>query len=97
MEEYEHVVYMLKCKDDTLYTGYTNNLTRRLQMHTEGKGAKYTRGRGPFEVVFTEFYPTKEKAMQREYQLKQLPRKDKQQLIIDQKKEVTDDESSKEF
>lgn len=97
MEEYEHVVYMLKCKDNTLYTGYTNNLTRRLQMHTEGKGAKYTRGRGPFEVVFKEAYSTKKKAMQREYQLKQLSRKNKQQLIIDQKKGVTDDEGSKEL
>lgn len=97
MEEHKHLVYMLKCKDDTLYTGYTNDLTRRLQMHTDGKGAKYTRGRGPFQVVYTEAHPTKEKALQREYGIKQLSRKQKQQLIQDQLKEVIHDEYSKEF
>jgi len=46
--ELNHVVYILQCKDDTLYTGYTNDLRKRIAMHEQGKGAKYTRGRGPF-------------------------------------------------
>lgn len=81
MEDKEHLVYMLKCKDNTLYTGYTNNLAHRLKMHVEGKGAKYTRGRGPFEVVYTEAFDTKEEAMRKEYQIKQLTRLEKQALI----------------
>lgn len=81
MDDKEHLVYMLKCKDNTLYTGYTNNLEHRLQMHASGKGAKYTRGRGPFEVVYTERFITKEEALQREYQIKQLPRTKKNVLI----------------
>lgn len=81
MEDKIHLVYMLKCKDNTLYTGYTNNLPNRLQMHTEGKGAKYTRGRGPFEVVHTEAFLTKEEAMQREFEIKKLPRSEKNLLI----------------
>lgn len=97
MAEREHIVYILRCKDDTLYTGYTIDLENRLKMHTNGKGAKYTRGRGPFEVVFVEKYATKEKALQTEYMIKQLTRKDKQQLIRDKSKEVMKDESSKEF
>lgn len=72
---------MLKCKDNTLYTGYTNDLEHRLQMHTSGKGAKYTRGRGPFEVVYTEGFVSKEEALQREYQIKQLTRAKKNALI----------------
>ena len=47
-------VYMLRCKDDSLYTGWTNDLEHRLQMHATGKGAKYTRGRGPLTLVYTE-------------------------------------------
>lgn len=97
MEEHKHVVYMLRCKDDTLYTGYTNNLMRRLKMHTDGKGAKYTRGRGPFQVVYMEKYATKEEAMQREYFLKKLPRKAKQQLIKDQVEGGIFIEDSKKF
>ncbi|WP_010648970.1 GIY-YIG nuclease family protein [Oceanobacillus massiliensis] len=81
--ENEHVVYMLRCKDDSLYTGYTNNLEHRLKMHESGKGAKYTRGRGPFKVVFVERFSSKEAAMQKEYQIKQLSRKEKMQLIQD--------------
>ncbi|HLR51958.1 MAG TPA: GIY-YIG nuclease family protein [Candidatus Avamphibacillus sp.] len=93
----EHIVYILKCKDNTLYTGYTNDLEHRLKMHQSGKGAKYTRGRGPFQVMFVEKYPTKEEAMKREYQIKQLTRKGKFQLIRDKLKEVVHNEHSKEF
>ncbi|MGY0694509.1 GIY-YIG nuclease family protein [Virgibacillus sp. FSP13] len=87
MGEFEHVVYMLKCKDDTLYTGYTNNLEKRLRMHESGKGAKYTRGRGPFQVELVETFETKEEAMKREYAIKKLPRHDKEQLIRRYRKE----------
>ncbi|QKY70878.1 GIY-YIG nuclease family protein [Lentibacillus sp. CBA3610] len=97
MENNEHIVYMLKCADDTLYTGYTNDLENRLRMHEEGKGAKYTRGRGPFQVVFRENFPTKEEAMQREHEIKQLTRKGKAQLIRDKLKEVMQFEKTKEF
>lgn len=76
-----HVVYILKCKDNSLYTGYTNDLENRMKMHESGKGAKYTRGRGPFEVIHTEEFSTKEAAMQREYQIKRLPRSKKKELI----------------
>lgn len=76
-----HLVYMLKCKDNTLYTGYTNNLSHRVMMHESGKGAKYTRGRGPFEVVHIEDFPTKEEALRREYEIKQLSRAEKEELI----------------
>lgn len=77
----EHIVYILKCKDDTLYTGYTNDLEHRLDMHEKGKGAKYTRGRGPFQVMYTEAFPTKEAALSREYEIKQLRRQQKLKLI----------------
>jgi len=83
----DHVVYILKCNDDSLYTGYTNDLKRRLKMHTEGKGAKYTRGRGPFQVVYLEKLSTKNEAMRREYQIKQLARKEKIELIRNWRKE----------
>lgn len=83
MEDKAHLVYILKCKDNTLYTGYTNDLAHRLKMHTEGKGAKYTRGRGPFEIVYTEGFITKEEAMRREYEIKKLSRMEKSELIED--------------
>ena len=78
---HEHTVYILKCNDDTLYTGYTNNLKRRIHLHETGKGAKYTRGRGPFKLLHVETFATKEEAMRREYAIKQLSRTDKFELI----------------
>ncbi|WP_099158914.1 GIY-YIG nuclease family protein [Virgibacillus ndiopensis] len=97
MADKEHVVYILKCKDNTLYTGYTNDLARRLRMHEEGKGAKYTRGRGPFEVEFVKAFVTKEEAMQHEYAIKQLSRSQKDQMIRLNKEEVKRNEHSKEL
>lgn len=97
MDNEEHIVYILKCKDGSLYTGYTNDLEQRLAMHEEGKGAKYTRGRGPFQVVFVEKFSTKEEAMQKEYEVKQLSRKEKFQLIRDKLIEVMQYENTKEF
>ncbi|MUV38006.1 UPF0213 protein [Lentibacillus sp. JNUCC-1] len=76
-----HTVYMLECKDGSLYTGYTNDFAKRLKVHEDGKGAKYTRGRGPFKVALRKTFSTKEEAMQIEYQIKQLSRSAKLDLI----------------
>lgn len=81
MEHEAHLVYMLKCRDGTFYTGYTNDVEARLKAHNSGKGAKYTRGRGPCRVVHLEEYPTKSLALKREHEIKQLSRKQKAQLI----------------
>ncbi|BAD62599.1 MULTISPECIES: GIY-YIG nuclease family protein [Shouchella] len=82
-----HVMYVLECKDGSWYTGYTNHLQKRLAMHEAGKGAKYTRGRGPFTLVFFEEFPTKEEAMRCEYAFKQLSKKEKQLYIAMRRKE----------
>jgi putative endonuclease len=74
-------VYILKCSDNTLYTGYTNDLTNRLKAHNNGNGAKYTRGRLPVELVYFEQYESKSDAMKREYSIKQLTREEKINLI----------------
>ena len=74
-------VYMLHCKDDSLYTGWTNNLEHRLAMHRSGKGAKYTRGRGPLTLVYTEELPDKTSAMRRECEIKALTRQQKLALV----------------
>ena len=73
----KNVTYILKCKDDSLYTGWTNDIVHRLKMHNEGKGAKYTRGRGPVELVYLEEFETKQEAMSREAKIKRLTRKRK--------------------
>lgn len=77
----ENVTYILKCNDNSLYTGWTNDITHRLKMHNEGKGAKYTRGRGPVELVYLEEFETKQEAMSREAKIKRLTRKEKLLLI----------------
>ncbi|MDH4192604.1 MAG: GIY-YIG nuclease family protein [Nitrospirota bacterium] len=64
------IVYILECADKTLYTGITKNLEHRLQAHETGKGAKYTRGRGPFSVLYTETHLTMNQALHREAQIK---------------------------
>lgn len=73
--------YILKCKDNTLYTGWTNNLKKRIEAHNAGKGAKYTKARLPVELVYYEQLETKEEAMKREYAIKQMTRKQKDALI----------------
>lgn len=75
------IVYIVKCKDDSLYTGYTTNLENRLKTHNTGKGAKYTQARGPVTLVYSESYETKSEALKREYQIKQLSRGQKLLLI----------------
>lgn len=77
----DHFVYMLKCKDNTLYTGYTTDVAHRLMVHESGKGAKYTRGRGPFELVYLETLASKGDALRREMQIKKLPREAKLSLV----------------
>lgn len=74
-------VYLLRCKDDTLYCGITNDLNHRLEMHRTGKGAKYTRGRGPLELVYTDSCQDKSAALKREREIKSLPRQEKLKLI----------------
>ncbi|GAA0860005.1 MULTISPECIES: GIY-YIG nuclease family protein [Clostridium] len=74
-------VYIIKCSDDSLYTGWTNDLEKRFKKHQEGKGAKYTRGRGPLELVYFEEYETKVQAMKREYEIKKMSREKKIKLI----------------
>ena len=74
-------VYILRCGDGTLYTGATDDLERRLAAHRAGKGAKYTRGRGPLELAYREEQPDRSAALRREYQLKRLTRRKKEALI----------------
>lgn len=74
-------VYILRCSDDSLYTGWTNNLEKRVKAHSNGKGAKYTKARLPIELVYFEEYENKIEAMKREYAIKQLKRKEKLMLI----------------
>ena len=76
-----HYAYIVKCSDGTYYTGYTNDLEKRLLAHNAGKGAKYTRNRLPVEMVYYEEYEEKSEAMKREYAIKQLKRKEKLELI----------------
>lgn len=73
--------YILTCADGTLYTGWTNDLDRRLAAHNAGKGGKYTRSRIPVTLVYHEEFATKEEAMAREYAIKQLTRAQKMKLI----------------
>ena len=74
-------VYILRCGDSTLYTGITDDVERRLAVHRSGRGAKYTRGRGPLELVYQEAVPDKSAALKREIALKRLTRKQKELLI----------------
>jgi putative endonuclease len=82
MEKNEHFFYVLTCKDGSLYGGYTNNLEKRIKMHNEGKGAKYTRGRGPVELTYYRWYENKGDALRAEYNFKQLTRKKKDEFLI---------------
>jgi len=70
-------VYILHCGDGTLYTGMTDNVEKRLAAHQSGRGAKYTRGRGPLELVYTEELPDKSAALKREYAIKKMKRAEK--------------------
>lgn len=73
--------YILRCSDGTLYSGWTNDLEKRLKAHNAGRGGKYTRSRLPVELVYFEKFETKSEAMRREYEFKQLSREQKLKLI----------------
>ena len=73
--------YLLRCSDNTLYCGWTNDLSKRLANHNAGKGAKYTRSRIPVTLVYYETFETKQEAMKREAAIKKLSRKEKLALI----------------
>lgn len=76
--------YMLRCCDGSLYTGWTNNLEKRLKTHQSGKGGKYTRARLPVELAYYESFETKEEAMSREYAIKHMTKLQKERLIDEQ-------------
>ena len=74
-------IYILQCSDNTLYTGYTNDINKRLETHNSKMGAKYTRGRTPVKLVYSEEFASKSEALRREYQIKQLSRAEKLKLF----------------
>ena len=74
-------MYIVRCSDDTLYTGWTNHLEERIEAHNRGKGARYTRSRRPVELVYFESFATKEEAMSREFKVKRLTRAEKLRMI----------------
>ena len=73
-------VYMVRCRDNSLYTGSTNDLSRRIQVHNSGKGAKYTKSRLPVTLVYREECPDKSTALKRECEIKRLTKVKKEQL-----------------
>ena len=88
--------YIVECGDGSLYTGWTNNLEKRIQAHNAGKGAKYTKARRPVELAYYEEFETKEQAMKREYAIKQLGRKEKQKHNEKKKVKLSDERKEKE-
>ena len=81
MDASKHYVYVVECKDGTFYTGYTTDIKRRLREHNSGEGAKYTKGRYPVVLKHQELFDSRSRAQKREYQIKQLPRSKKEELI----------------
>jgi putative endonuclease len=77
----EAYAYIVRCADGTYYTGWTNNLDRRLRMHNSGRGAAYTRARRPVRLVYAERHPSRSAAMRRENSIKRLSRQGKARLI----------------
>ena len=82
MEEKSYT-YIVECSDGTFYTGWTLDLNKRIEEHNNGTGAKYTRTRRPVKLVYSQKFDTRAKASQREYQIKDLTRKEKQKLIYE--------------
>lgn len=77
--------YIVKCADGSLYTGWTNDIEKRMKAHNEGKGAKYTKSRRPVELIYYEEFQTKEEAMSQEYAIKHMTRKQKELLVKERK------------
>ena len=80
VQQQNNYVYIVRCSDQTLYTGWTNHLEKRIEAHNAGKGAKYTKARRPVELVYFETFDNKGDALKREYQIKQLKRSEKEKL-----------------
>ena len=79
--EHTWKLYILRCRDGSLYTGITTDLEKRIAAHNSGKGAKYTRGRGPLELVYSEDCAEHSAALRREMEIKSLTREEKLKLI----------------
>ncbi|WP_058993788.1 GIY-YIG nuclease family protein [Haloarcula sp. CBA1127] len=84
-------VYVLRCSDNTFYTGYTTDVERRVREHDAGDGAKYTRGRTPVELIHVESFDSQSDAMSREYEIKQYSRPEKERLVESSDAEVAFD------
>jgi len=82
-DENQHHVYIVECSDGSYYTGYTTDVDRRVEEHNDGRGAKYTRGRAPVELVYVETFGTQSEALQREHSIKALHRGAKESLVQD--------------
>jgi len=80
----KHYVYIVRCADGTLYTGWTANLNERIKTHNKSKGAKYTRGRLPVELVHFEMFEDKSSAMKREARIKKMTKIQKKQLFLNE-------------
>lgn len=80
--EKNNYTYLLRCADGSLYCGWTNDLTKRLNAHNAGTASKYTRTRLPAEMVYAERHDTKQEAMKREYRIKRLTKEEKEALIL---------------
>ncbi|GEN45379.1 GIY-YIG nuclease family protein [Alkalibacillus haloalkaliphilus] len=76
-----YYIYMLRCKDGSLYTGYTNDVAARLAKHQAGEAAKYTRAKLPVELVYQEEFESKSEAMKREAAIKKLSKREKEELV----------------
>ena len=74
-------VYILECHDGSWYTGITNDLQKRIKAHTDGRGAKYTKGRGPFRLVFSSPYKGRDEASRAEHTIKKLTRAQKEAFV----------------
>lgn len=77
----KHYIYIVKCKDGSLYTGYAKDIAQRVAKHNRGQGAKYTKIRRPVELVYQEMFDTKSEALKREYEIKTYSRQQKLVLI----------------
>ncbi|PTI50863.1 hypothetical protein BU106_11025 [Staphylococcus xylosus] len=77
----KHYIYIVKCKDGSLYTGYAKDVTQRVAKHNNGQGAKYTKIRRPVQLVYQEMFNTKSEALKREYEIKTYKRQQKLELI----------------
>ncbi len=81
MKGKKHYTYVVECSDGTFYTGYTTDVERRVQEHNKGIGSKYTRSRLPVTLLYYEEYSSRSKAMKREYAIKDLTRREKEEVI----------------